>query len=114
MFCDGIPVALKYTSVSLPVGMPVVSVVLPIIRILRHALFFAAALSNRSNIVAGERGKLQYLLQNCSYGGRGIVEDTFYERRRAESCVDLSVHHALVNTGEREIVWKEGEKEGSA
>ncbi len=64
--------------------------------------------------MAGERGKLQYLLQNCSHGGRGIVEDTFYERRRAEACVDLSVHHALVNAGEREIVWKEGEKEGSA
>ena len=33
------------------------------------------------------------LLQTCSCGGRGIVEDMFYESRRAE---DLSAHHALV------------------
>jgi len=44
-------------------------------------------------------------------GGRGIVEDVCYKRRRAEACVDLSAHHALVNAGEREIVWKEGEGE---
>jgi hypothetical protein len=31
---------------------------------------------------------LQYLLQSCSRGGRGIVEDMCYERRRAEACVD--------------------------
>ena len=31
---------------------------------------------------------LQYLLQSCSRGGRGIVEDMRYERRRAEVCVD--------------------------
>jgi hypothetical protein len=31
---------------------------------------------------------LQYLLQRCSRGGRGIVEDMCYERRRAEVCVD--------------------------
>ena len=30
---------------------------------------------------------LQYLLQSCSRGGRGIVEDMCYERRRAEACV---------------------------
>ena len=47
---------------------------------------------------------LQYLLQSCSRGGRGIVEDMCYERRRAEACVDQSAHHALVNAGEREIV----------
>jgi len=28
---------------------------------------------------------LQYLLQSCSRGGRGIVEDMCYERRRAEA-----------------------------
>ena len=28
---------------------------------------------------------LQYLLQRCSRGGRGIVEDMCYERRRAEA-----------------------------
>jgi len=32
------------------------------------------------------------------------VEDMCYERRRAEALVDQSVHHALVNAGEREIV----------
>ena len=47
---------------------------------------------------------LQYLLQSCSRGGRGIVEDMCYERRRAEALVDWSAHHALVNAGEREIV----------
>jgi hypothetical protein len=31
---------------------------------------------------------LQYLLQSCSRGGRGIVEDMCHERRRAEACVD--------------------------
>ena len=31
---------------------------------------------------------LQYLLQSCSRGGKGIVEDMCYERRRAEACVD--------------------------
>jgi hypothetical protein len=31
---------------------------------------------------------LQYLLQSCSRGGRGIVKDMCYERRRAEACVD--------------------------
>ena len=31
---------------------------------------------------------LQYLLQCCSRGGRGIVEDMCYERRRAEALVD--------------------------
>jgi hypothetical protein len=32
---------------------------------------------------------LLYLLQSCSRGGgRGIVEDMCYERRRAEACVD--------------------------
>jgi hypothetical protein len=29
---------------------------------------------------------LQHLLQRCSRGGRGIVEDMCYERRRAEAC----------------------------
>jgi hypothetical protein len=33
-----------------------------------------------------------------------IVEDMYYERRRAEACVDYSAHHALDNAGEREIV----------
>jgi hypothetical protein len=47
---------------------------------------------------------LQYLLQSCSRGRRGIVEDMCYERRRAEARVDESAHHALVNAGEREIV----------
>jgi len=28
---------------------------------------------------------LQYLLQSCARGGRGIVEDMCYERRRAEA-----------------------------
>ena len=32
--------------------------------------------------------QLQYLLQSCSRGRRGIVEDMCYERRRAEACVD--------------------------
>jgi hypothetical protein len=31
---------------------------------------------------------LQYLLQSCSRGRRGIVEDMCYDRRRAEACVD--------------------------
>jgi hypothetical protein len=31
---------------------------------------------------------LQYLLQSCSRGGGGIVEDMCYERLRAEACVD--------------------------
>ena len=31
---------------------------------------------------------LQDLLQSCLRGGRGIVEDMCYERRRAEACVD--------------------------
>jgi hypothetical protein len=31
---------------------------------------------------------LQYLLQSCARGGRRIVEDIFYEIRRAEACVD--------------------------
>jgi hypothetical protein len=50
---------------------------------------------------------LQYLLQSCSCGGMGIVEDMCYERRRAEACVDLSADHALENAGpgEREIVY---------
>ena len=39
-----------------------------------------------------------------SVEGEGIVEDMCYERRRAEACVDLSAHHALVNAGYREIV----------
>ena len=47
---------------------------------------------------------LQDLLQSCSRGGRRRVEDMFYERRRAEACVDESAHHALVNAGGREIV----------
>ena len=29
------------------------------------------------------------------WGGRRRVEDMFYERRRAEACVDESAHHAL-------------------
>jgi hypothetical protein len=40
----------------------------------------------------------------ASRGERGLVKDMFYERRRAEACVDYSAHHALVNAGEREIV----------
>jgi hypothetical protein len=47
---------------------------------------------------------LQYLIQSCSRGERGIVEDMCYERRQAKACVDESAHHALVNAGEREIV----------
>ena len=47
---------------------------------------------------------LQYLLQSCSRGERGIVEDMRYERRRAEALVDESAHHALVNARERDIV----------
>jgi hypothetical protein len=31
---------------------------------------------------------LQYLLERCSRGGSGIVEDMCYKRRRAEACVD--------------------------
>jgi hypothetical protein len=31
---------------------------------------------------------LQYLLQSCMRGGRGIVEDVCYERRRVEALVD--------------------------
>ena len=38
---------------------------------------------------------LQDLLQSCSRGGGRRVEDMFYERRRAEACVDESAHHAL-------------------
>ena len=46
--------------------------------------------------------------------GRRRVEDMCYDRRRAEACVDESAHHALVNAGERDIVWKkEGEKKRS-
>ena len=30
---------------------------------------------------------LQDLLQSCSRGERGIVEDMYYEIRRAEACV---------------------------
>jgi len=47
---------------------------------------------------------VQNLLQSCSRGGGRRVEDMCYERRRAEACVDESAHHALVNTGGREIV----------
>ena len=37
---------------------------------------------------------LQDLLQSCSRGGRGIVEDMCYERRRAEACVtSLPITH---------------------
>ena len=43
------------------------------------------------------------------------MEDMYYERRRAEVCVDESAHHALANAGGREIVGKkEGEQKGSA
>ena len=43
------------------------------------------------------------------------MEDTCYEIRRAEACVDWSDHHTLVKAGERDIVRKEGgEKKGSA
>jgi CRISPR/Cas system CSM-associated protein Csm2 small subunit len=31
---------------------------------------------------------LQYLIQSCARGGRRIVEDMWYEIRRAEACVD--------------------------
>jgi hypothetical protein len=31
---------------------------------------------------------LQYLLQSCSRGGRGILEDMCYEGRRAKACVN--------------------------
>ena len=31
---------------------------------------------------------LQYLIQSCARGGRRIVEDMYYEIRRAEACVD--------------------------
>jgi len=41
---------------------------------------------------------LQYLLQSCSRGGRGIVEDMCYERRRAEASAGESAHHALLFT----------------
>ena len=34
------------------------------------------------------------LLQSCSRGGGRRVEDMYYERRRAEACVDESAHHA--------------------
>jgi hypothetical protein len=39
---------------------------------------------------------LQDLVQSCLRGGGGIWEDMCYERRRAEACVDVSAHHALV------------------
>ena len=56
---------------------------------------------------------LQDLLQSCSRGGRRRVEDMFYERRRAEACVDESAHHTLAKAGGREIVGKkEGEQKG--
>ena len=43
------------------------------------------------------------------------MDDMCYDRRRAEACVDESAHHALANTGGREIVGKkEGEQKGSA
>jgi hypothetical protein len=32
---------------------------------------------------------LQYLIQNCSRGGKRIVEDMCYEIRRAEACCGL-------------------------
>ena len=39
----------------------------------------------------------------------------YYDRRRAEGCVDESARHALANAGGREIVGKkEGEQKGSA
>ena len=31
---------------------------------------------------------LQYLIQSCARGGRRIVENMCYEKRRAEACVD--------------------------
>jgi hypothetical protein len=31
---------------------------------------------------------LQYLIQSCARGGRRIVEDMYYEIRRAEACMD--------------------------
>ena len=39
---------------------------------------------------------LQYLLQSWSRGGRGIVEDMCYERRRAEACVAATETAALL------------------
>jgi hypothetical protein len=30
---------------------------------------------------------LQYIKQSCLRGGKGIVKDMCYERRRAETCV---------------------------
>ena len=38
---------------------------------------------------------LQYLLQSCSRGGGGEVEDMCYERLRAEAFVNQSAHFAL-------------------
>ena len=34
-----------------------------------------------------------------AWGGGETMEDMCYERRRAEACVDLSAHHALMNAG---------------
>jgi hypothetical protein len=53
---------------------------------------------------------LQYLLQSCSRGERGIVEDMCYEIRRAEACVDYVVCPS--RTTERELCsWRVGHEE---
>jgi hypothetical protein len=49
-------------------------------------------------ITAGPSTKL------FTWGGGGIWEDMWYERRGAEACVDKSANHALASAGEREIV----------
>ena len=41
---------------------------------------------------------LQYLLQSCSRGGRGIVEDMCYARRRAEACGGLVCPSAILTS----------------
>jgi hypothetical protein len=48
---------------------------------------------------------LQYLLQSCSRGRGGIVEDMCYERRRAEACLcGLVCPSRTSEWGGREIV----------
>jgi hypothetical protein len=39
---------------------------------------------------------LQDLVQSCWRGEGGIWEDMWYERRRAEACVDEAAHHAVL------------------
>ena len=48
---------------------------------------------------------LQYLLQSCSRGGRGIVEDMCYERRRAEALAPQSPTRSFLSETDPQTPW---------